>query len=167
MISKRDHAMDIKVFEDILLKHILIKRNRGVYYMSNLDNFLRQHEDIKIEIKNMEDILEKSNYEKEIDKFVFHINNLAGKLRVHLTSEDKFLYPDLVNREDIKLRNLAKHYIEDMGDIFNQFSEYKNKFNTKSKIKNNNETFIEETNFIIDRIKKRIGKEEEELYKFI
>nr|WP_315675503.1 hemerythrin domain-containing protein [Clostridium sp. 19966] len=98
---------------------------------------------------------------------VFHMNNLAGKLRIHLNSEDKFLYPNLVNGEDMKLKALANEYIEDMGGIFNQFSEYKNKFNTKSKIKDNNKTFLQETRLIIDKIKKRIDKEENELYKLI
>lgn len=135
--------------------------------MSNVDNFLRQHKDAKEEINNIESLIEKNNYEENLDKMAFHINNLAGKLRIHLNSEDKFLYPNLVNGEDMKLKALAKEYIEDMGGIFNQFSEYKNKFNTKSKIKDNNKTFLQETRLIIDKIKKRIDKEENELYKLI
>lgn len=54
-----------------------------------------------------------------------HINKLAGKLKIHLSSEDKFLYPNLLNGDDNKLKNLANSYINEMGGISDTFTNYK------------------------------------------
>lgn len=55
-----------------------------------------------------------------------------------------------------------------MGGISDTFTNYKNKFNTKSKIiSEGNEVFISETKKILVAIEKRISKEESELYKLI
>lgn len=135
--------------------------------MINIDNFLRQHKDIMEEVNQINEIVNKSDYENYLDEFVFHINNLAGKLRIHLSSEDKYLYPNLVDGEDSSLRSMAKYYIDEMGSIADTFTNYKNEFNTKSKINGKLNSFVSETRQIISEIKKRISKEEAELYKLI
>ncbi|GKX68541.1 hemerythrin domain-containing protein [Inconstantimicrobium mannanitabidum] len=135
--------------------------------MINIDNFLRQHKDIMEEVNQIDKIVNKSDYENNLDEFVFHINNLAGKLKIHLSSEDKYLYPNLVDAEDSGLRSMAKYYIDEMGSIADTFTNYKNEFNTKSKINGKLNSFVSETRQIISQIKKRISKEEAELYKLI
>lgn len=83
-------------------------------------------------------------------------------------SEDKFLYPNLLDSENNKLKNLANSYIHEMGDISDVFTNYKNNFNTKSKILEiGTNIFIQETKKILKSIETRINKEENELYKMI
>jgi len=135
--------------------------------MINIDNFMRQHKEIKEELDYIDKILSKQDYKNYLDDFVSHINNLAGKLKIHLISEDKFLYPNLVSGEDIGLKNMANSYIDEMGSIANTFTDFKNKFNTKNKINEKLDTFIDETKSILSEIRKRISKEETELYRLI
>ncbi|GEQ21745.1 cation-binding protein [Clostridium butyricum] len=135
--------------------------------MINIDNFMRQHKEIIEELDCISKILNKQDYPNYLDEFVSHINKLAGKLNVHLSTEDKFLYPNLINGEDRQLKSMANSYIDEMGNISNVFADYRNKFNTKSKINERLDTFISETKPILNEIRKRIQKEETELYRLI
>lgn len=135
--------------------------------MINIDNFKRQHREVIEELDCIGKILNKQDYQNYLDEFVSHINKLAGKLNVHLSTEDKFLYPNLINVEDRQLKSMANSYINEMGNISNAFADYRNKFNTKSKINERLDTFISETKPILNEIRKRIQKEETELYRLI
>ena len=135
--------------------------------MINIDNFMRQHKGITEELDYIDTILNKQDYENYLDDFVSHINNLAGKLKIHLISEDKFLYPNLVSGEDINLKDMANLYIDEMGSIANVFTDFKNQFNTKNKINEKLDIFKDQTQAILNEIRKRISKEETELYRLI
>lgn len=135
--------------------------------MRNIDKFSRQHEEIKEELDFIEININKNNYEENLSEIALHINKLSGKLIIHLGSEDKFLYPDLLKTENLELRNMAKEYMDEMGNISEKFKVYKDKNNTKTKIFNNNDKFIIETKEIISQIRTRMRKEEEGLYTLI
>jgi hemerythrin-like domain-containing protein len=135
--------------------------------MINIDNFMRQHKEIIEELDSIDKILNKQDYQNYLGDFVSHINNLAGKLKIHLSTEDKFLYPNLINGKDIEMKNMANSYIDEMGNIANTFTDYKNQFNTKSKIEGKVDVFMSETKYILTEIRKRILKEENELYRLI
>lgn len=132
--------------------------------MSNIANLKRQHVEILDSINSIKALTKKNSIENNAAEIAKDISMMAGKLKIHLDTEDKFLYPDLLNGEDIKLKALANNYIKEMGDICSTFTEYKNKFNTKSKILSNIFEFDKETKAIFDAIEKRINKEDTELY---
>jgi hypothetical protein len=134
----------------------------------NIDNLMREQKGIFEEINYINESINNKKFESNLLDITTHINKLAGKLKIHLSSEDKFLYPNLLNGDDNKLKNLANSYINEMGGISDTFTNYKNKFNTKSKIiSEGNEVFTSETKKILVAIEKRISKEESELYKLI
>lgn len=132
--------------------------------MSNIENLVRQHVDIKEEILYIKKFVNLDSLEENAMDIAKHISLLAGKLKVHLDSEDKFLYPSLLNSENISIKNIANSYINEMGNLSNIFIEYKNKFNTRSKIMNNQKEFIEQSKNVAVNLEKRIHKEDEELY---
>lgn len=132
--------------------------------MFDVTNLERQHEEVKELFKNIKSNINNIQVKENLDKMVLDINTLAGKLIVHMNSEDKFLYPRLLNSEDIKIKSIAKEYIEEMGDLHNKFKEYKNTFNTKNKIIENKDIFIKETTIIINLLETRISKEDKKLY---
>lgn len=133
----------------------------------DINNFIRQHKDILSDINEIDKIVSKQDYEEHLSEFVSHINSLAGKLKIHLSYEDKFLYPNLINGEDTELKNMAEEYMREMGDIADVFTAYKNEFNTRSKINERLDTFKVDTKRILAEIKNRILKEENGLYKVI
>ncbi len=131
--------------------------------MADIKNLTRQHGDIDLLIGNIKK-LSKGDIESSIDIIVKDINMLAGKLKIHLDTEDKFLYPDLLNMNNEVLNTMAKEYMKEMGNISSEFIKYKNSFNTKNKIMKNMEQFKIDTIKVFEILEKRIDKEERELY---
>lgn len=131
--------------------------------MADIKNLTRQHGDIDLLIGNIKN-LSKGNIESNIDIIVKDINMLAGKLKIHLDTEDKFLYPDLLNMNNEVLNTMAKEYMNEMGSISSEFIKYKNSFNTKNKIMSNVEQFKIQTVEIFEILERRINREERELY---
>ncbi|ARC85471.1 hemerythrin HHE cation binding domain protein [Clostridium argentinense CDC 2741] len=134
--------------------------------MANINNLTRQHIEILEMIYDIKELINK-DLEVECSEIAKNINLLSGKLRIHLESEDKFLYPNLLKNENEKIKNIAKCYIDEMGDILSIFNNYKNQFNTRSKIINNKDKFIINTKEVFDKIEKRMESEDRELYKLL
>lgn len=129
-----------------------------------LTNLERQHDEIKKLFKDIKDNINNIEVKEILSKVVLDINTLSGKLMVHMSSEDKFLYPRLLNNEDTKIKTIAKEYIDEMGDLYNKFKEYKSIFKTKKEIIESKDAFIKETTKIITLLENRINKEDEKLY---
>lgn len=133
----------------------------------NLSSYLEQHKSIGLEIDKIKEIVKRNDFEEHIDEIVHCINTLAGRLKIHLLNEDKYLYPDLKESKDNNVVNLAKEYQNEMGDLALEFTNFKDKYNTKSKFLINKADFRTETDVIIRKIENRIKKEENGLYKLI
>lgn len=87
-----------------------------------------------------------------------------GKLRVHLSMEDDFLYPKLLRHDDQKISGTAKRFKEEFGGIGEALKLYKEKWPTQSKIQEGYQSFKAETQEIFKVLKKRIQEEETGLY---
>ncbi len=135
--------------------------------MINLTHLEKQHQNIKEIIKVIVDMTEKSDYENNLMEITLHINKLAGLLNVHLLSEDEFMYPALKASEDIEIRALSESYSSEMGDLVTEFSAYKNSYNTKNKVLADIGCFIPATKAIVNKIKNRMEKEDNNLYNLI
>lgn len=135
--------------------------------MINLAQLERQHMSIKEEILSINSLTEKSDYENYLMEITLHINKLAGLLKIHLLSEDDFMYPALKTSTDSQIRDLAVSYSEEMGDLVTEFTTYKNRFNTKNKVLTDVKEFLPVTKLIISKIKTRVEKEDNNLYQLI
>lgn len=134
--------------------------------MINLDNLIRQHNTILTEISFIMGEVEKGNKMNGAE-VALHISKLAGHLNMHLMNEDKFLYPKLLNESDLAVKNLALQYNNEMGDLVNVYTKYKNEYNTCNKINECAETFIIDTRSVMKALINRIDKEDNGLYKLI
>jgi len=133
----------------------------------NLNNYLEQHRTMESEITTIKSLINTKDVQQNAGDIALHISTLAGKLKIHLSMEDKYLYPGLQNSDDERVKKLAEDYQKEMGDLAEKFVTYKDKYNTKLKIVQNLSTLKQETTNILLVIEKRIYREEKELYKFI
>jgi hemerythrin-like domain-containing protein len=129
-------------------------------------NYLKkQHNEFESILQELEQKLES---EDKIVENAFSLTmliaNIAGKLRIHLGSEDKYLYPKLLESPDQKVKTTAQEFIKEMGDLADTFESYKSKYMNVKNIRTNPQDFISETKSIIQAITKRVEKEEQELY---
>lgn len=132
--------------------------------MANITNLERQHVEIKDLFLKIKQGTNSNDIKVNLDTLVRDINTLAGKLNIHMNSEDKFLYPELINSRDEQLKQIAKQYSEEMGNIHQEFNNYKNKFNTKTKILSDADGFLKGSKEIIKLLENRISKEDIYLY---
>lgn len=132
--------------------------------MANINNLERQHSEIKDSVLKIKQVADSNDMKADLDILVREINTLAGKLNIHMNSEDKFLYPALIESNDEQLRQIAKQYSEEMGNIHKGFNDYKNKFNTKTKILGDEVGFLKESKEIIKLLEERVSKEDLYLY---
>ncbi|OPJ60759.1 hemerythrin domain-containing protein [Clostridium oryzae] len=130
----------------------------------HIDNLIRQHKTIYESIETLETLIRKNNIEQDAFDVSLKLNLLMGTLKIHLQSEDEFLYPALLNSGDDKIKTMAREYIGEMGSISSDFQAYKVQFDTKSKIIGNAQSFIISTTQILKLLKNRLNKEDNLLY---
>lgn len=135
--------------------------------MIKLDNLNRQHDNIKEEINFILNEVEKGSANMDTAEAALHISRLAGLLKIHLLEEDRFLYPSLLNNPDNEIREMTNNYIAEMGNLAEEYTEFKNSYNTSNKIKNNMDNFLTDANRMLKALMNRMLKEDNGLYRII
>lgn len=130
----------------------------------DVTNLKRQHREVIDLADYILNNVKNNTVDKNIDQVVKSINIISGKLKIHLLNEDKYLYPYLMNSSDAALNMFGKKYCEEMKEVSKGYEDYKSKYNTSSKIKQNIGEFKEDTKRIFDALSNRVEREEKELY---
>ncbi|MFV0343622.1 MAG: hemerythrin domain-containing protein [Anaerocolumna sp.] len=132
-----------------------------------LKNYLEQHGNITEEIEFIQKNMNSVITEELAVELAKHINILAGRLNIHLTMEDKYLYPSLLSKEKQDLTYSIEEYMKEMSGLANAFTAFKEKYNTKPRFLSNKDTFKSDAKSIMNKILLRISKEENTIYKLI
>ena len=132
--------------------------------MSNLSMLRKQHTEVFEIMNNIDTLTKKGDLDIIAKDIAYNINALSGKLKMHLMSEDKFLYPTLVNSNSKDIRNTAQIFYNEMGDVAETFTSFVQKYNVPSKILQNKETFHMESKKVFTLVMARINKEDSKLY---
>lgn len=133
--------------------------------MVDKQSLKRQHEGIYEIISELKKSTERADgLEENAFAISQKINTLAGKLKVHLGTEDKHMYPYLLDSGKDDLKKIAKDYVTEMGNISDKFTSYKVRFNTSTKITSDIKGFLDETKRILKILEDRMKKEDENLY---
>lgn len=135
--------------------------------MSKTESFRSQHIDLLNIAGEISEHLNVDELSKDAGPTRHLLSNLLGKLSVHLSMEDKILYPQLTNHSDSNVKTMAKKFIDEMGGIGEAVKNYKSKWTTPKTIQNDPATFISETKGILAALGQRIDKENNELYKMV
>lgn len=135
--------------------------------MFNLTAIQLQHKEI---LGLAQDILSYDSVPK-VTANAFEISlilaRLAGKLSFHLLSEDKYIYPYLMGKEDQTIQETSKRFAAEMGGLAQVFSGYKTEYLSAPKIKNAPADFIQTSKRVFQAIIERIDKEEKLLYPLV
>lgn len=133
--------------------------------MSNLTTLKRQHNDILNLVETIENNIQQEHLENNARLIAKGINELSGKLKIHLSHEDRYLYPSFKKSNNIELKNKANNYIEEMGNLSSIYSDFKNNYNTPTKIIKNQDNLVKKSKIVMGAIKERIKQEDHDLYK--
>jgi hemerythrin-like domain-containing protein len=130
--------------------------------------FRRQHREILDVVRQLEAKLVVAVSEPNVTADLRgHLNELAGKLTVHLAMEDNALYPRAMERGSPRLRKLAAEFMSEMGGIQELFREYLARWSDSQRIEENTGEFLRETTSFLEALKRRIAKEDAELYSIV
>jgi hypothetical protein len=129
-----------------------------------MNDLKRQHKEIQEIIDFLKLNLQENKVRAEASQLAQNISFLAGKLRIHLLSEDDSLYPRLLGGTDTKAKETAERFFKEMGNLSQVFAEYKVKYNISSRILSNVEAYIKDTKIIVEALENRISREDKELY---
>ena len=132
--------------------------------MGNKNDLIRQHKEIGEIIGLLKANLQENKVRAEASLLAQNISFLAGKLRIHLLSEDESLYPKLRSGTDVRAKEIAERFSKEMGNLSQVFADYKVKYNISSKILSDTESYIKDTKVIIEALENRITREDNELY---
>jgi len=132
--------------------------------MRKTDNYRRHHEDIRLNISDIEEVLDIEKITVNPEDVAFIVRKLFGKLSTHFAIEDKVLYPKALNHENRTLSTTAKRFQDEMGGLGVTFDAYRKKWPGPLAIAKGPEEFVLETRKIITLLTHRLGREENELY---
>lgn len=130
----------------------------------DINNLLRQHN----EVFDLMDKISTYQSSEQVKENVWEISNLlarlSGIIKMHLASEDKFVYPALSKHKESKIRNTAEAFVNEMGELAKVFEKYKIKFLGAGKIAENAADFLVESKIVFSALRERIRKENLSLY---
>jgi hypothetical protein len=132
--------------------------------MAVTDSFRVQHDDLLALAKEIEASLRVDVLRKDASMVRFCLSKLAGILMVHLSAEDKWLYPKLSAHADADVSALCKRYVEEMGGLKDAFGAFMNRWSSARDIQANPESFVEDGQRVLLALCNRIAWENRELY---
>ena len=135
--------------------------------MARTDTFRQQHDEILQVVKDISARLSPTELAADATEVRSLLSVLAAKLTIHLKTEDRFLYPQLIGHKDENIRNLASKYMNEMGDIVHSFDAYLGRWPVADTIQKNTVEFAQDTARLFDVVGKRIEREDSELYALV
>lgn len=132
----------------------------------NAEMYINKHQYIRQDLKRIEEIAAVGINEISAGTLADTINRLIAVLKMHLASEDSYLYPALLKNSDEKVRRITKAYMDEMGDLSQRCTTFHDAWNTASKILADKTGFLRQFSVISAALTTRMDREERELYRF-
>ncbi len=92
------------------------------------------------------------------------LTNLSAELELHLLIEDDLLYPALMKDSTASIRNVAHVLSNELGGFKETFKRYKAKWIGQETMVESLEAFISETETMATLLRKKIDKENKQLF---
>jgi len=132
--------------------------------MNIVDRYKNQHKIILSLCRALRESALLGTETRDMSSYISVLKTLDEILATHLDSEDSYLYPRLAQDENNMVQETSKRLHKEMFPITQVYKTYKDKYIIKKNILKAENTFLQETNSLVDALKKRIEKEEVELY---
>jgi hemerythrin-like domain-containing protein len=132
--------------------------------MRRTETFRQQHAAIVEVVRELRSLLVPEKVLDNIPDIMGVLISLSGKLKAHLSKEDKELYPDLLASGDAKLSDMAAAFQSEMGGLAQAFEDYMATWRSIEAIEDDPDGFIRASEAVIDALSDRINRENRELY---
>jgi hypothetical protein len=130
----------------------------------NLEKFHKDHAEISAIVRRIDGALHSADSNGRIEMLVNEVHELSAKYSVHLALEDGALYPRLARADNVALREIARHFQSEMGQIRARFDDYRHKWPGMTAASADPAGFVSQTKEVINSLKDRFSREESTLY---
>lgn len=130
----------------------------------DISPYIKQHAETLDLAQQLEQKLQEAK--PSVQEIIGILIKLSGKLKFHLSMEDKFVYPKAITAKNADLKSTAERMQAEMLGIADAFSNYAAAWNSKS-ISEDMSKFASETTGILTALKKRIELEEQKFYPLV
>jgi iron-sulfur cluster repair protein YtfE (RIC family) len=93
--------------------------------MTNTANLERQHQDFFDLISKIAIHKSEQQVKDNASTISLLLSQLSGKLKIHIISEDKFLYPSLKNSTNPTIKTTSQAFYAEMGGLSQVFGDLK------------------------------------------
>ncbi len=131
---------------------------------SPTESYRKQHGEIRVILKQMEQMLNRSRAATDAESMATAVRELGAKIAVHLAIEDNALYPRMIAQTDARVSNVALRFKQEMGTLKSTFDDFRKSWAVHSAIALSPEKFVAETSKILAALRRRLEREETELY---
>ncbi len=124
--------------------------------------YTSKHEAIKqtlAEIKSLS-----ASAQQKAEEISKSMGKLSVVVQMHLASEDKYLYPELLKSSLPSTRKTTESYMTEMKQIECSFKTFVSDYRTAEAIRKNPDDFLSAFTQIDNALRLRMGREENELY---
>lgn len=135
--------------------------------MSRTASYRGQHQKILDIVARLESCLAGDGSIRDAALVRRELSTLVGTLTVHLAVEDEAVYPRLIGHSDQDVRDLAKRFVDEMGDLRAQLSAYTQRWPTAGAIQMDPSAFTDETRALLEALRARIVAEDDQLYPLV
>ena len=132
--------------------------------MNELDVLKKHHEEFRGLIAQIRLLLEDESIGEVAQEVMDLISHLNAQLMVHLTMEDRHVYPLLMDCENDRVRELAEEFKSEVGHLFGEFQKYRLKWTCAAQVIVDPDGFLADTETIFAVINKRMVLEDDSLY---
>jgi len=130
----------------------------------NVEKFKQDHVYLSGVVRRVEEVLAALKGQAEVEGLVVVVQELFGRLSVHLALEDQVLYPKLRGHADRAVCDLAARFEQQMGGLKVEFEAFKGRWPGRIAASKDPSAFAAETHKVITALKERMRREEAELY---
>jgi hemerythrin-like domain-containing protein len=135
--------------------------------MGRTQLYREQHREISRVVADLAPLLEAAALKKDATPAFGRLMDLAGRLRVHLTLEDRTLYPELLLHRNPDVRALARLYRDEMGGIYGDLEGLLHAWHSPETIAADPGRFVREVKAFLQVLARRVEREDGELYPLV
>jgi hemerythrin-like domain-containing protein len=132
----------------------------------NLDKMKHQHVDILEKISFLR-TLSQSGVSSNAQQIAAAIVSMSAIIKTHLSAEDQFLYPQIEQDGNSKLRQVSTQFQREMADIVGEYDAFSRRWNIASKLMGNDEVFRRDANTVLRKVFERMQRENKDFYPLV
>ncbi len=132
--------------------------------MIDIDSMKSQHSEISKVMADAVLAIDRGAAPSEAEAIRHLLQDISMRVRMHLETEDRDVYPILVQSDDPEVRRKAQQFRTNMGGLAEEFRSYFQRYASPAEIGRDPWLFSYETRRIFDRLKYRMRREENDLY---